>query len=129
MARLGDSTMRNHNIGDIVKIESLKKGSCRENALLQHFQQHVTVTEVRLMSDRQGQPKGFGFAEFSSIPEASKALHLLQVSCFLHPYSCKLSKQFQPSVFLVNMTALAIVLLTAELYERIRVDDCSLNSS
>lgn len=35
--------------------------------------------EVRLLTDRQGEPKGFGFAEFKSIPEASRALHLLQV--------------------------------------------------
>lgn len=53
---------------------------CRDDALFKHFAQHATVTEVRLMTDRQGQPKGYGFAEFTSIAEASRALHALQAS-------------------------------------------------
>ena len=56
------------------------------------------------MSDRQGQPKGFGFGEFGSISEASKALHLLQV-CF--EVCCKLLAEAKLKFLILNIATLA----------------------
>jgi RNA recognition motif-containing protein len=53
------------------------------------FEPYGPLVEVRLVRDKYTQaPRGFGFVEYQSIADASKALHALQVGRWLGLSCC-----------------------------------------